>query len=170
MDAMEAILSRRSIRKYTPQQVSEEIIRELLEAAMSAPSAGNQQPWHFVVINDRRILHEIPKFHPYSQMLEEAALAILVCGDEHLERVKGYWVQDCSAATQNILIAAHAKGLGAVWLGMYPREDRVAETRKLLALPQHVIPFSLISIGYPAERKGPARRYDDSRVHHNKWR
>ena len=95
MDAIEAILSRRSIRRYTPQPVSEETVRLLLEAAMSAPSAGNEQPWHFVVITERRLLDEIPRFHPYADMLQEAQMAILVCGDTERERYAGHWVQDC---------------------------------------------------------------------------
>ena len=169
MDAMEAILSRRSIRRYTLQSVSEETIRELLKAAMSAPSAGNQQPWQFVVIDDREILDEVPKVHPYSQMLKEAPVAILVCGDRQLETNKGYWVQDCSAATENLLIAAHAKGLGAVWLGIYPREERVADIQKLLGLPEHIVPLALVSIGYPAEAKPPSNRYDAARIHYNRW-
>lgn len=169
MDAMDAILSRRSIRRYTSQMVSDELIKELLDAAMSAPSAGNEQPWHFVVIRDRNILNEIPKIHPYSQMLKEAPLAILICGDEKLQKYQGYWVQDCSAATENLLIAVNAKGLGAVWLGVYPIEDRVVGLRKLLGIPENVIPFSLLSIGYPAEQKPRANRYNESRIHHNKW-
>jgi len=167
MDAMDAILSRRSIRKYTEQAVSDEMIKELLDAAMSAPSAGNQQPWHFIVIEDRQILDEVPKFHPYSQMLKEAPVAILVCGDEQLERHKGFWVQDCSAATENILIAAHAKGLGAVWLGVYPNEGMLIKIRGLMDIPEHIMPFALISIGYPAEQKPRANRYDESRIHRN---
>ncbi len=168
MDAMEAILSRRSIRRYTDKPVPEEIIRELLEAAMSAPSANNQQPWQFVTIDDRRILDEIPRFHPYAQMLKEASWAIAVCGDTDLA-LSGYWIQDCSAATQNILVAAHARGLGAVWLGVHPQEKRVKEVQKLLGLPEHVIPLCLISMGYPAEQKPPSNRYNESRVHHNYW-
>ncbi|GAI33467.1 unnamed protein product, partial [marine sediment metagenome] len=127
MDAMEAILARRSIRKYTKQPVSDEVLKELLEAAMCAPSAGNRQPRCFVVINGRKILDEIPKYHPYAEMLKEAPMAILVCCDRDLQ-MGDYGVQDCSAATQNILLAAHAKGLGAVWLGTYPEEQRVAAT------------------------------------------
>ena len=169
MDAMDAILSRRSIRRYTTQSVSDEVIKELLEAAMSAPSAGNEQPWHFSVINERQILNEIPEIHPHSGMLRDAPVAILVCGDETLQKYQGYWVQDCSAATENILIAAQAKGLGGVWLGVYPIADRVTGIRKLLGIPEHVIPFSLISIGYPAEQKPRSDRYDASRIHHNKW-
>jgi len=169
MDAMDAILSRRSIRRYTEQPVSDETIKELLEAAMSAPSAGNEQPWHFLVIRERQILNEIPKYHQYSQMLRDAPVAIMVCGDERLQKYEGYWVQDCSAATENILIAAQAKGLGAVWLGVFPIEDRVIALRKLLNIPEEVIPFSLISIGYPAEEKPPSGRYDTSRIHHDRW-
>ena len=169
MDAMDAILSRRSIRRYTTQSVSDEVIKELLEAAMSAPSAGNEQPWHFSVINERQILNKIPEIHPHSGMLRDAPVAILVCGDETLQKYQGYWVQDCSAATENILIAAQAKGLGGVWLGVYPIADRVTGIRKLLGIPEHVIPFSLISIGYPAEQKPRSDRYDASRIHHNKW-
>ena len=169
MDALGAIFSRRSIRKYTEQPVSDEAVKELLAAAMAAPSAGNEQPWHFVVMDDREILDEIPKFHPYSRMLGEAPMAILVCGDLELQKYEGYWVQDCSAATENLLIAAQAKGLGAVWLGVYPIEERVAGFRKLLGVPDHVIPFALISIGYPAEQKIRADRYDSSRVRRNRW-
>jgi len=166
---MEAILFRRSIRKYTSQPVSQEVIKELLQAAMSAPSAGNEQPWHFIVIDDRQILNEIPKYHPYSKMLKEAPVAILVAGDVNLEKYKGFWVQDCSAATQNILIAAQAKGLGAVWLGIYPLEDRVKAIRQLLGIPENVIPLSLVSIGYPAEQKPPANRFNPARIHYNRW-
>ncbi|MCL5774497.1 MAG: nitroreductase family protein [Firmicutes bacterium] len=166
---MDAILTRRSIRKYTSQPVSEDAVNELLEAAMSAPSAGNQQPWHFIVINDRGVLDEVPTVHPYSQMMKEASVAILVCADLNLDKHKGYWVQDCSAATENILIAAQTKGLGAVWLGIYPREDRVNGIKKLLNIPENVIPLSLIPVGYPAEHKPRADRFDRSRVHYNHW-
>ena len=166
---MKAILTRRSIRKYKPQAVPDEIITELLTAAMCAPSAGNEQPWEFVVINDRKLLDRIPEFHPYATMLKEAPVAILVCGDLKREKHKGYWVQDCSAATENMLIAVNEKKLGAVWLGIYPREERVAGLRKLLGIPENIVPFSLIAIGYPAEVKEPADRFDPSRVHQNRW-
>ena len=169
METMEAITSRRSIRQYTDDEVSKEIIEELLVAAMSAPSAGNQQPWHFIIIKDPKILNAIPKFHPYSQMLKDTPVAIMVCGDMELEKHRGYWVQDCSAATQNILLAAHSIGLGAVWLGIYPGEERVSESQQLLGLPKNVIPLSLISIGYPAEEKQQANRYNSSRVHYEHW-
>ena len=169
MDALEAMLTRRSIRRYTGKPVSDEQIRALLEAAMSAPSAGNEQPWQFIVITQRGLLDQIPTFHPYADMLREAPVAILVCGDVELERYKGSWVQDCSAATQNLLLAAHAKGLGAVWVGVYPKDDRVQRVQKLLDLPAHVIPLALVPIGHPAERIPPVNRFDASRIHTNGW-
>ena len=169
MDAMDTILTRRSIRKYKKQSIPNEIIEELLDAAVSAPSAGNQQPWHFVIVDDRKILDKIPEVCPNAKMLKDAEKAILVCGDLSLEKHKGYWSIDCSAATENILLAAHAKGLGSCWLGVYPREERVIGLRKLLNTPEYVIPFSLISLGYPAEQKAKEERYDNSRIHHNKW-
>jgi len=169
VETLEAILSRRSIRRYTPEPVPDPVIVEILRAAMSAPSAGNQQPWQFVVVADRRLRNEIPTFHPYAQMVREAPIAIVVCGDLRLENYQGYWVQDCSAATQNLLLAAHAKGLGAVWVGIYPKEDRVVRLQQLLGLPAEVIPLAVVPIGYPAERVPPANRYDASRVHRDRW-
>jgi nitroreductase len=169
MEALEAILTRRSIRQYTSRNVPEALVKVLLEAGMSAPSTSNLQPWHFVVIKDHRLLCEIPKFHPYSEMLKQAPLAILVCGDLSVQKQEGYMVQDCSAATQNILLAAHAKKLGAVWLGIYPKEARVAGIRKLFGLPGHILPVSLIAIGFPAEHKARENRFKPSRVHTNRW-
>jgi len=169
MDAIEAIMTRRSIRKYTKDAVSDELIEKLLGAAMSAPSAGNQQVWRFVVITEREILDEIPKYHPHSKMLKDAPLAILVCGDLEAETRKGFWIQDCAAATENILIAANALGLGAVWLGVYPREERVVGIKKVLGLPEHIIPLSLIPIGHPAQNFPPSERFDGSKVHYNGW-
>jgi nitroreductase len=169
MDTIEAILTRRSIRRYTERAVPPEIVESLLKAAMYAPSARNAQSWHFVVITERRLLDEVPTFHPYAAMIRQAPLAILVCGDEQLEPRAAYWVENCSAATQNILLAAHALGLGAVWLGVYPNEDRVDGMRRLTGVPAHVIPMALIVIGYPAERPPTPERYDPGRVHYNTW-
>jgi len=169
MDAIEAILNRRSIREYNKKPVSESLIKKILETAMSAPSAGNEQPWHFIIINDPFLLNEIPSFHNHAQMLKDASLAILVCNDINLEKHKGMWIQDCSAATENMLIAIHAMGLGAVWLGVYPREERMNGLSNLLKIPDHIIPFSLVSIGYPSEIKSRPNRYDESRIHYNKW-
>jgi len=166
---MEAILSRRSVRKYTSEPVSDDVVKELLRGAMSAPSAGNERPWHFVVIRDRKTMGEIQKFHPFARMLDEAPVAILVCGDQSLEKYRGFWVQDCSAATENILIAVQSMGLGAVWLGLYPIKERVEGMRRLLGIPENVIPLSLVSIGHPVEKKTASDRYDESRVHREIW-
>lgn len=166
---MDNILTRRSIRKYTEEPVSEAETRKLLEAAMSAPSAANQQPWHFVVINDREILNKIPEILQYGQMSCEASMVIVVCLDDELEKHKGFGAQDCSAATENILLAANAMGLGAVWCGVYPKEERMNPTGEMLGLPENVHPFSLIAIGHPGEEKEKADRYSEDRVHYDKW-
>ncbi|GAG40403.1 unnamed protein product, partial [marine sediment metagenome] len=164
METIEAIHTRRSIRNYTDRPLSDEQIEVLLRAAMAAPSAGNQQPWQFVVIDERELLTKIQSFHPYSAMLKRAPMAILICGDLAAEKHKGYWVQDCSAAAQNLLLAAHGSGLGAVWLGVHPCEDRVAGMRDLLRIPDDKVPFALVAVGHPAEEKGRADRYDTAKV------
>jgi len=166
---MEAILNRRSIRSYTDKPVPDALITELLKAAMAAPSANNEQPWHFVVIRDRAILDQVPTFHPHSRMIKKAPVAILVCGDMDLVKHGMLWTQDCSAATENLLIEVQDIGLGAVWLGVYPMEERISGMRKLLGIPQNIVPFSLIPIGYPGEEKPPGNRYKESRIHHDKW-
>lgn len=169
MDAIEAILTRRSIRKYTDKAVSKDIINHLLKTAISAPSAGNQQPWHFVIINDKSILNNITNFHPHAKFLKDAKVAILVCGDLNLETFKGYWMIDCAAATENILIAIRALGLGGCWLGIYPRDERMINLKKIINLPDNIIPFSLISIGYTKEKQKKINRKKSMRVHYNKW-
>ncbi len=169
MEVIEAILTRRSIRKYSREKITDNQIEIILKAAMYAPSAMNQQPWHFIVIDERKKLNLIMEVHPYAKMLKEAGLAILVCGDERLQLSKGYWVVDCGAATQNLLLAAHGIGLGAVWLGVRPREERKSGIRKIFHLPDHVQPFSLISIGYPAEEKPVPQRFKPERIHKNQW-
>src|SRR4030042_96589 len=150
---IEAIIKRRSIRHYIRKDVDKSQIALLLKSAMYAPSACNEQPWHFVVIDQSELFERIMKVHPYASMLSEAAVAILVCGDEKLELSKGYWPVDCSAATQNILLAAHSLGLGAVWLGVSPRKERMGGIRGIFSLPAHIQPFSLVSIGFPAAVK-----------------
>ncbi|MGE5679773.1 MAG: nitroreductase family protein [Bacillota bacterium] len=169
MEALEAILTRRSIRQYTDEDVPEEMIKKLLETAMSAPSARNYQPWHFIVVSDKDILREIPKFHPYADMLKRAPLGIMICGDAQTEAYKEYIALDCSAATVNLLLAAHAMGLGAVWLGVYPVKDRMENFTNLLNIPPHIVPISFISVGFPAETKPRENRYDVTKIHINKW-
>ncbi|MDP8223500.1 MAG: nitroreductase family protein [Candidatus Lernaella stagnicola] len=166
---METIFKRRSIRRYTSEPVSDEQVTAILKAAMAAPSAGNQQPWHFVVLRDPDIKNGVPDVHPYSRMVVEAPVAIAVCADMSLVSHAGMWEQDCAAATQNLLLAVTDLGLGAVWLGVHPREDRVAGLKKLLRLPDTVIPFALVPVGHPAESKGPADYYREDRIHQDQW-
>lgn len=169
MEAIKALLTRRSIRKYTSQAVPEEFIRELLNAGMHAPTARNLQPWHFVVVDKREIIDELSVAHPHARMLRQATLAILVCGDKKIQEADGYIIQDCSAATQNIMLAAHALGLGSVWLGMYPREERMQKVSELLEIPEHILPVALIAIGHPDEVKDSPDRYKEERIHWNKY-
>lgn len=169
MEALEAIMTRRSIRSYQGRPVSEEDLERLLRAAMAAPSARNEQPWHFIVARDPAVKDRIPDYHPYAACVREAPLAILICADLEEETRRDYWEQNCAAAVENLLLAARALGLGTVWLGVYPREDRVAGMRELFALPDQVMPFCVIPLGYPAEEPGPADRYQPSRIHKDRW-
>ena len=169
MNTLETIFTRRSVRNFKPDPVGEEDLLDLLKAGMQAPSAKNEQPWHFVVIDDPELLHTIPGFHPHAEMLNDAPLAILVCSDRKLEKKRASWLQDCSAATENILLAAHAKGLGGVWLGIFPDSDRVKGMQDLLSIPDDIRPVSLIALGYPQFVPDPEDRYQTDRVHQNKW-
>jgi len=166
-ELIETIFARRSIRKYTAEQVSEKDLKTLLEATMAAPSASNRKPWHFVIVTDRKKLDDLAEAHPYGKMLFDAPLCIAVCGDKTISA--RFWVQDCSAATENLLLAAAALGLGAVWLGVHPREDRVAAIKRVLNIPETIIPLNLVSIGHPAEYKEPRTQYDEMRVHREHW-
>ncbi len=167
MDALEVIFTRRSIRKYTPEPVAAEDVKAILEAAMNAPSANNRQPWRFIVVDDRALLNAIMEVHPYSKMLAEAPLAVVVCGDTTVS--DKYWQQDCAAATENLLLAARALGLGTVWLGVYPNESRVPGVTALFKLPEHIQPLCIVAVGHPAEQKGRVERYDGDKVHTNGW-
>ncbi len=163
------VMARRSIRAYTAEPVSDEHVERLLRAAMAAPSAGNQQPWRFVVVTDAATRALIPTVHPYAAMVEQAPLVIVVCGVEAGARWPQFWVQDCAAATENILIEAVQLGLGAVWLGVYPLEERVTGLRGLLGVPDDVTPFAVVPVGHPVDRKQPADRYQPEHVHRERW-
>ena len=171
LDAVTAILTRRSIRDYSPHPVPKEMIQLLLAAAMSAPSAFNERSTEFIVISDRQILDAIYKLNPNSLQVKRATVAILVCGNQAKEKFpgQGYWQLDGAVAAENILIAAHALGLGAVWTAIYPYPERIPAVQKLLNLPPQVIPLTIIPMGYPAEKKMRENRFDASRVHYNGW-
>ncbi|MDP2183790.1 MAG: nitroreductase family protein [Actinomycetota bacterium] len=169
MDAIECIMTRRSIRRYTGEPVARELVDGVLAAAMAAPSAGNQQPWRFIVLDDREVLHGAAGTTPYGRMLEEAAFALVVCADTGDLKHPTMWQQDCSAATQNALLAAHALGLGGVWLGFWPKMERVTPLKELLGIPEGVEPLAVLAFGHPAEEKPPAGRFDPAFVHENRW-
>ncbi len=169
MDTIESILTRRSIRKYTGEPVSEEQLHTILRTGFSAPTAKNTRPWQFLVIRNPETLLAITKAHPYSSMLPEAGCAILVCGDATVNASQGYLLQDCSAAMENMLLAAHALGLGAVWLGVAPREERIAALRELLSIPEQSHPIALMAVGHPAEQRPAPDRYEQDKVFYEHW-
>jgi nitroreductase len=169
MELTDIILSRRSIRKYKSKKVEHFKIMQILKCAQYAPSAVNKQPWHFILIDDRKIFDRIMEIHPNSRMLSTASHAILVCGDEHLQHDDGYWIADCGAATQNILLAAHSLGIGSCWIGLYPRKQRMQAVSELMELPSHVQPFALVSLGYPEEAKSIPERFRVEKVFLNSW-
>lgn len=169
MELTEAILTRRSVRHFLDVSVDETDVEKILRAGMQAPSANNSQPWRFVVITQREKLDAIPEFHPYAQMMREATLAILVCAYVPEGKLFDLWVQDCSAATQNMLLTCHALGLGAVWLGIHPRPERTEPLRKLFDLPAEIKPVTLIAVGHPAEKPQPVDRFDLEKIHCNRW-
>lgn len=170
METMNVLLNRRSIRSYTDKDIPNDIIMDILKGGMYAPSGGNEQPWDFIVIKDKSMLEKITEIHPYAKALLQCNAAILVCGNLEKERFPGLWIQDCSACTQNMLLAATAHGLGSLWLGIYPEEDRVEGLREMFSLPSHIVPFSIVSLGYAAEEKAvPQDRFKEENIHIEKW-
>lgn len=169
----ETIRSRTSIRAFDPEAaVTDEAITEILKAGMCAPSAMNRQPWELVVVRDSAVLEKLGQALPYSRVGNGARVAIVVCGnlDNGLSgRGKEYWIQDCSAVSMNILLAAKALGLGAVWTGVYPGEDRVSVVREILGIPACYMPLNIIPIGYPAENPAPKDKWNPSKIHQNRW-
>lgn len=169
MEAYDCLLNRRSVREFGEGKISDDSVTRIITAAMYAPSAGNQRPWHFVVIRDKAALERIMEFHPHAGMLRSACLAIAVVADTAGEKYPGYWVVDCSAATENLLLAIHAEGLGGCWLGIYPREERSKELALLLGLPPEVRPHSLVAVGVPSSPYPRPERFDPGKIHNEKW-
>ena len=165
-DALENIMGRKSVRKYLPKPVEKEKIEVLLKAGMAAPSGKDVRPWELIVIDDREVLDSMAAVLPYAKMLKEAPMAIVVCGDT---TKSSYWYLDCSAATQNVLLAAEALGLGAVWTAAYPYEDRIDVVRQNTGLPENIVPLCVIPIGYPDGPQKAKDKFDLQRVHRNKY-
>ncbi|MDL2251839.1 nitroreductase family protein [Odoribacter sp. OttesenSCG-928-J03] len=164
--AIETIMNRKSVRKYQDRQVEEEKISVLLKAGMAAPSGKDVRPWEFVVVADRGILNAMAEGLPYAKMLKNAPLAIVVCGNTE---ASSYWYVDCSTAAQNILLAAEAQGLGAVWTAAYPYDDRMQLVSEQLGLPDNIQALCVIPVGYPLMPHNPRDKYDESKIHTNKW-
>ena len=169
MDILEAIFTRRSIRKFTSEQVSEIDLTTILKAGFQAPSAHNYQPWHFVISKDKNKFEKIAKFHSYAKMLPQADICIIVCGDENKQSMTGFLVEDCSAAIENMLLAAHGIGLGAVWCGLYPVSQFTKEMKKLFIFPDSIIPIGMIVLGHKGEDRIVEDRYDTTKIHFEQW-
>ena len=169
MDVQEALLNRRSIRKYKDQKISKENIDKILKAAMYAPSAMNLQAWHFVVIDDRDILIETIKSIPYAEMLKQSTAAILVCGDSLIEKNESWLLQNCSASIQNILLSAHGLGIGSCWIAIHGMDDVYKNVKAQFKLPENIVPVALISLGYPDEVVTAEERYKEEKIHYNNW-
>lgn len=171
---MNSIFIRRSIRKFKDKSVEPEKIRKILEAAMQAPSAGNQQPWEFIIIDEKDIIGKLKDMSPYSKPIENAPVSILIAGNKDNMKYPENWEQDLGAATQNILIQAVEEGLGSVWLGVSPLEERIQYIKDLLELPENIVPFAIVPIGYslggPGQENKFLNRYDEKKVHYNKYR
>ncbi len=164
------ILTRLSVRHFTGEPVAKETLKEILKAAMAAPSAVNTQPWAFIVVTKREILDQLCAGLPYAKMLDKAGAAIIVCGlPQKNEIAQKYWIMDCSAATENILLAAHALGLGAVWTAVYPDTQRIEFVRKILQIPQEVIPLNVIPLGVTVNEEKPKNKYREENIHWETW-
>jgi NADPH-flavin oxidoreductase len=166
------ILERTSVRSYLDKSIEEDKIEKLLRAGMAAPTAVNKQPWHFVVVTDKSLLQKLAKANPYAEMVARAPLAIVVCGDmtKALDvNAREFWVQDCSAASENILLAATGLGLGSVWTGTYPSEERCAAVSEVLGLPETLIPLNTIVIGYPDGEVTPKDKWQESNISYNMY-
>ncbi len=165
MDLLDAIHSRRSIRQFTDAPVTDEQVETLLRAAMAAPSAHNQQPWRFVVVRDAEQRARLAEATHYASPFGRAALGIVVLGDTRGNKAPGYWVQDCAAAVENLLLAAQAIGLGAVWIGVHPTEANVGNVASIVGTPEGVVPFCMIAVGVPAAPGPVVDRFKPEFVH-----
>ncbi len=163
------IQTRFSVRWFTDQEVSDYEVNSLLDAGFCAPSAKNSRPWHFIVIRDRETLKKISEASSYAKMVVRSNLTILICADSSKNPSEKHLVEDCSAAAQNILLAAHAMELGAVWCGINPKSDFYHTISELMELPEGIIPMMLIPIGYPDESRTQIERFEPKKVHKEKW-
>lgn len=169
MEILEAILSRRSIRKYSGEPVSDQELETVLRAGFHAPSAHNIQPWEFIVIKDKNKHKSIAELHTYAKMLPQADVCIIVCGDKNKQSMTGFIIEDCSAAIQNILLAAHGIGLGAVWCGLYPVTHLTKGIKKICSLPSNIIPIGMVVLGHKGEERKQVDKYNAEKIHYEEW-
>ena len=167
----DVIMTRTSVRNFTGETISKDKILKLVKAGMAAPSAVNVQPWEFIIVTDKAKLHALRDRLPYAKMLDKAAVAIVVCGNPQKDDTfaKDHWIVDCSAATENILLAAHAIGLGAVWTAVHPDPDRLNTLRTILGIPQTIIPLNVIPVGIPLEVTVHKDKYNPQFIHYENW-
>jgi nitroreductase len=169
---MSAIFQRRSVRSFLPKPVEDDKIERILRAGMAAPSAHNRRPWEFIVVTDKADLEAVAGMSPYAKMVPSAAALIAVCarlGPEQTESAEDWWVQDLSAATENILLQIVEEGLGGVWLGWHPSAERVAAFSRHFGLPEEILPFALVALGYPRDQPKSADRFDPRRAHYGRY-
>ena len=163
---LNTIFSRKSVRNYTDREVAKDTLELLVKAGMAAPSGKNIQPWSFVIVNERQILDKMAEGLPYAKMLASTKQAIIVCGDPEKS---SYWYLDCATASQNILLAIEAMGLGGVWTAAYPYDDRIQVVREALGLPENIIPLNVIPVGHPQKMEEPKDKWDATKVHWNTY-
>lgn len=171
-EAIQNIMTRVSVREFTGEKISETQLETLLRAAMAAPSAINKQPWAFIVVTDEAKIAALGEALPYSRCSNKPAVAIIPCGDlsKAIEgEMANFWINDVSAATENLLLAAHAMGLGAVWTGLHPDMNRAKMVQEMLGLPEHIIPLCVVPVGVPAEQPEVKDKYKPENIHYNKW-
>ncbi len=161
------MLNRKSVRKYSNKPVEQDKIDLIVKSAMSAPSAKNLQPWEFLVVTDKNLLKQIAKYIPNASYSKKSQFAIIVCGDKNVS--EKFWIQDCSAVTENILLVVESLDLGAVWCAVYPYEDKVEKIQKLFKLPDNIVPLNVIPVGYPKKKETPKQKYNPKKVHTNSW-
>ena len=170
--AITNIMTRVSVRQFTGEKISQAQVDTLLRAAMAAPSAINKQPWAFFVVTDQALIDRLGAALPYSRCQNGAACAIIPCGDlsKAIEGAgRDFWINDVSAATENLLLAAHAMGLGAVWTGLHPDMERVKMVQEMLGMPEHIVPLCIVPVGVPAEQPAVKEKYNEANIHYNQW-
>jgi len=171
-ETLKTIFARKSVRAFTEEPVSTETLETIIRAGMAAPSAVDKRPWEFIVVTDRQILKQLADVLPFARMTATAAAAVIVAGDikkQFCGEDADYWIVDCSAATENILLAAESLGVGAVWAAVYPEDDRITAVSSILGIPSHIVPLNVIPVGMAGGREKPKDKWNPAQLHWNTW-